>query len=34
MWPGFEDNVLLLAGLAIIYHFIVYFVKRKKETIK
>ena len=30
MWPGFEDNVLLLAGLAIIYHFIVYLVKRNK----
>lgn len=31
MWPGFEDNVLLLAGLAIVYHFVVSFVKRRRE---
>lgn len=31
MWPGFEVIFNLLAVLSIIYHFVVYFVKRTKE---
>jgi hypothetical protein len=31
MWPGFEDNVLILAVLAIVYHFVVFFVMRRRE---
>jgi len=31
MWPDFESNLLLLGGLAIIYHYVVYFVMRKRE---
>lgn len=31
MWPGFESNVLMLAGLSIIYHYVVFFRKRIAE---
>lgn len=31
IWIGFEDKLILLGGYAIIYHWIIFFVKRYKE---
>jgi len=31
IWDGFESNIIMLGGFAIIYHWIVFFIKRKKE---
>jgi len=31
IWNGFEDNLILLGGLSIIYHYVIFFIKRKKE---
>ncbi len=31
MWPGFEDTILLVTGLSIVYHYVNYFKKRRAE---
>jgi len=32
MWPGFESPILIIAALSVVYHFAVYFKKRKRES--